>query len=427
MVLYGATVEIEDLQDPDVGTPATPLADGAWHRGDAAEVGVTVGDNTGIRQLQLLADGAVAATKTAPGPGAGGCGERNVGVAYTFVAPCLGGRGLGGNEVLGLPAGWPEGSKTLTVVAEDPSGRKRESVGVTVRVDRSAPGVAGLGGDEGWGQAPDGMVTWGVPAETDRAPVVKTDVRVCMPARDCEVVTLGGLATERVVTALPEGETTVAVRREDSAGNVGEFGPAVVRLRRDRSAPVVTASGPAAEIDAGAFLALVAEGSDAISGVERLDAEWRVDGGAWQPYGGPFRGEAGRRYEIRARAVDRAGLTSPYVVFATAVRSAAPGPIVETGTEPKHPRLAIKTARKKGRYLIVNGTVAPELTSRVRVRVKLARRKRVLVRRVSPVGGHWRARVRLPRSKARRASVRASVPGGHGFAAGRAARTVRWR
>jgi hypothetical protein len=229
-----------------------------------------------------------------------------------------------------------------------------------------------------------------------------------------------------VIDGLPEGETTVELRRRDSAGNVADFTAPAARFRRDRTPPAVTASGPPAEVRAGTFLSLVAQGSDATSGVERLEAEWRVDGGAWQPYGGALRAEAGRTFELRARAVDRAGLSSPYITFTTVVRFDIQGPGADGGSG-QDPRLAIKSARRRGRYLIVSGTTAPGVVARVTVRVKIPKRKRAVVRRVSPRGGQWRLRIRLPRTPAKRATVRASVPAAGAFKAGAAGRVAKLR
>jgi hypothetical protein len=280
--------------------------------------------------------------------------------------------------------------------------------------------VTSVTGDEGWSQSVDGVVGWAFPSEVDRAPVVGTDVRVCGPGGACEVASLGGDVTQYVVGALAEGETRVEVRRRDSASNTGEYSQAVV-LRRDRTPPAVSASGPPAQVSAGDFMVLSAQCSDASSGVAQLDAEWRVDGGAWQGYGGAVRAQAGRTYEFRTRAIDRAGLTSPYVAFS----STSPAVVERPGAALQDPRLVIRKARRKGRYLVLSGTTAKGVTARITVKVKPRGTQRTVRRPVRPRDGRWRLRVRVPATKARRASVKATLPAAGGFRAGAAARVAR--
>jgi RNA polymerase sigma factor (sigma-70 family) len=130
--------------------------------------------------------------------------------------------------------------------------------------------------------------------------------------------------------------------------------------------------------------------------------------------------------KVNRTLTDRAGLSSPYITFTTVVRFDIQGPGADGGSG-QDPRLAIKSARRRGRYLIVSGTTAPEVVARVTVRVKIPKRKRAVVRRVSPRGGQWRLRIRLPRTPAKRAAVRASVPAAGAFKAGAAGRVAKLR
>ncbi len=140
MVIYGATVTIEDLQDPAFnGSHGVATADGTWHNDSAIPVTLAeADDNTGIRQRRALIGTEVVHTWAAPG-----CGVLNSGIAYTYAAPCAGDRGLNAEMATTLPlAGVADGVRTLEFSAVDTGGREVVSESFTIKVDRVAPRVS---------------------------------------------------------------------------------------------------------------------------------------------------------------------------------------------------------------------------------------------------------------------------------------------
>ena len=145
VVLYGATVTVDDQQDPTfTDSHAVAAADGSWHTGASTAVTLPAAtDNTGIRERRAVVDGAVKQTWTAPGATAGGCGELNSGVAYTFTQPCAGTRGLNAAMTTWLSlAGLEDGVRTVRFSAVDTGGRDVLSPAFTIKLDRNAPTVS---------------------------------------------------------------------------------------------------------------------------------------------------------------------------------------------------------------------------------------------------------------------------------------------
>lgn len=172
----------------------------------------------------------------------------------------------------------------------------------------------------------------------------------------------------------------------------------------------------------------MAEGNDTGSGVTSLEASWRVDDGEWQSYTGPFRGEAGRRYEFRSRARDAVGLHSPYVTFATVVRTTSPPPAgPPTPAAARDAGLELRSVRLKRGWLSLRGSLAQDHPARVRVYVKRRGAKRAAVRYATPTAGRWKVRLKLRRGRSKFAIVRVSVPATTAFNPAELARTVRLR
>jgi hypothetical protein len=74
-VLYGATVTVDDVEDPSItGKPASELDEASWHSISSGALTVDAADNTGIRVRRVLMDGASRSMRRGrPGAGAGGC------------------------------------------------------------------------------------------------------------------------------------------------------------------------------------------------------------------------------------------------------------------------------------------------------------------------------------------------------------------
>jgi hypothetical protein len=145
VVLYGATVTIDDQQDPSFTAQHTvAAANGSWHTANSTAVTLpAASDNTGIRERRAIVDGIVQQTWAAPGAIASGCGELNSGVAYTFTQPCAGARGLNSAmpAVLSL-AGLEDGVRTVRFSAVDTGGREVLSPEYTIKLDRNPPALA---------------------------------------------------------------------------------------------------------------------------------------------------------------------------------------------------------------------------------------------------------------------------------------------
>ena len=145
VVLYGATVTIDDQQDPSFTAQHTvAAANGSWHTANSAAVTLpAASDNTGIRERRAIVDGVVQQTWAAPGAAAGGCGELNSGVAYTFTQPCAGARGLSSAMAAELSlSGLEDGVRTVRFSAVDTGGREVLSPEYTIKLDRNPPAVA---------------------------------------------------------------------------------------------------------------------------------------------------------------------------------------------------------------------------------------------------------------------------------------------
>ena len=326
VALYGAEVTVEDRVPPLVGAPATALADGAWHgTGELAAIASDATDATGIRSLAVTIGGAVVAGEDAPGAAAGGCGEPGAGLAYTFAAPCLGGRGLDAGHELAVALGdaVPQGTRALRVEATDAAGNVMASEPVAVRIDTGAPPAPAVAADERWSPAPG--FAWSPPAESDRAPLVAAEVEACAGAAATACRVAPGLG------ALAEGLTRVRVRLLDAAGNVGAWS-APVTLRRDATPPPAPAI---AAVSTGAQLTPSVDAADSVSGVASVTVEVRVDGGDWAPAPAAVLATPGHAYAFRARATDRAGNTGDWAQTDELAVPAGPG---RRPRRPRHPR-----------------------------------------------------------------------------------------
>jgi hypothetical protein len=143
VLILSASVTLDDYEPPVVGTPSGDLADGSWKRGPGV-LSFSASDNTGVRVRRLVEGARVLTSRTAPGAPAG-CGDLNVGDAYTYVQPCAGARGLNGVQSVPVPdvCGWGDGEHVVRGSAVDTGGGSAVSTSsATVRVDCSVPVVS---------------------------------------------------------------------------------------------------------------------------------------------------------------------------------------------------------------------------------------------------------------------------------------------
>jgi hypothetical protein len=179
VLVLSATVTLDDLEPPTVGPVSGGLADGRWHNG-GGELRFSATDNTGIRIRRLVEGETVRASRTAPGAAQGGCGDLNVGDAYTYAQPCAGSRGLNGEQAVAVPSvcGWGDGLHELRGVAVDTGGRQAVSpTAVTVRVDCTPPRVD-VGPDADRVVAPGTAIAPDVTATDAHAGVAATEIQV---------------------------------------------------------------------------------------------------------------------------------------------------------------------------------------------------------------------------------------------------------
>ncbi len=401
--IRSAIVTIDDPVDPLISEASGELADAsAWHAGTKS-VSFGGSDVTGIRQVGLYRGTAPVVVKTAAGAAAGGCGQLNQGIAYTFTKPCEGARGVNGPQVLSLnTAALPDGTNVLRRVVRDAAGNEADAE-LVVKVDNTPPVAPVVAADLEWSAQPGATWTWSGSAEPDRAPVETVEVERCLAAQGCVVEALPADA-DAYEHLVPEGTSTLRVREIDAAGNVGEWS-APVAVRRDRTAPTV-----GLEVGDAASAAVTA--SDALSGVDRTEIEVSVDGGAWRPTSGAESVPAGSRARFRARARDRAGNLREWVESREVLvaRSAQPAPSAVATPAPTvapqppdmvRTRITNVVVRKARRHLVVSGRVTPRsATGQVAINAGGRRATRRLR------GGRFVLRVRVTRRAPRRFALR---------------------
>jgi hypothetical protein len=177
-IVRSATVTLEDTEAPAVSAPRGDLADGRWRRG-AGSLTFSAVDNTGVRIRRLIEGGRVRASRVAPGAPVG-CGDHNVGDAYTYLQPCAGGRGLNGEQVVQVAnvCVWGDGVHDIKGVAVDTGGGDAVSdAAATVKVDCTAP-VVSVGPDAASEVDAGETVAPAVSAVDAHAGVTATEVEV---------------------------------------------------------------------------------------------------------------------------------------------------------------------------------------------------------------------------------------------------------
>jgi hypothetical protein len=341
-IVRSASVTLDDLESPTVGAPSGVLADGEWHRGSGV-LAFEASDNTGVRVRRLVEGSVVRATRTAPGAPSG-CGDLNVGDAYTYVQPCAGTRGLNGVQAVSVPdvCAWGDGVHAVRAAAVDTGGREAvSSEAATVRVDCTAPAVS-VGPVADVGVAVGGLVQPVVSAEDARTPVASVEVQV-------QVGSLGWQPYTGPVVAQAGSAYRFRARATDSVGNVSAW-----------SAPsawtATTADAPGGS---------VAGGAPALGGATSAPTD--VAGRVTEPVQGV--------------------LGAPLAA-----------PIERLGPASKPPRrsLTIRHVRRHRGVVVVRGSVAGSRATRLAIEVALRGRRRPLRRTVRVRAGAFDARIRLP-------------------------------
>ncbi len=199
--------------------------------------------------------------------------------------------GYGGSFTLPL-----EGEHRLEWFSEDVAGNVEDVRSAVLRVDDTPPTASLMIGD------PKSLVGGIFVTSATPLPLTATDGGVT-PVGLASVgyrVDVGPWTTYAAPVTLTgdDGPRTVEYRSSDRLGNVEAPRTRVVVL--DNTPPTTTLSPEAGPYRLDTAFSLAA--SDAGSGV--ADTEYRVDGGLWAPYAGPFTLLSGR-HAIEYRSVDR--------------------------------------------------------------------------------------------------------------------------
>ena len=306
-----AVVLFKDVQAPAVQILGdTPLAAGAWVRGDQP-LNYTASDNIGIERAQAVLGG------VAQRPNPRSCLVTAPGGDFTALQPCPNGPG----QIVVPTIGLTEGTQQLVVQAEDAASNTASSEPVVARIDNTAPArvdVALEGGDR-WRNENAWTAVWENPDEGDRAPIVAVDFKLCgaPDTNSCSRDNQAALEISGLPLTVPgPGEWKLSIWRTDAAGNQNEAHRSVpVTLRYDPEPPKLAFESP----DPTDPTLVVARGSDALSGIAGGAIEIAPAGTtAWQPL--PTGHADGRltariddaalppgAYILRAHATDRAG------------------------------------------------------------------------------------------------------------------------
>jgi len=211
VVLYGATLAIDDPAPPSLGSISGSLLGpggmAGWHRGVESAT-VQASDASGVKQVRLVVDGQtrVSATKICE---------------YTQPRPCP--ASVGETLTLDL-AGVGQGTYALQFGATDAAGQETLSTTSVLKVDHVAPTrpeglAAARNADGSWG------LTWTNPPQGTAAPIVTAHYLVCQPgsSADCPSGEAKiGADIQRLDAPLPPGggPWDILVWLQDEAGNV---------------------------------------------------------------------------------------------------------------------------------------------------------------------------------------------------------------
>jgi hypothetical protein len=306
-----AVVLLKDVQAPAVQILGdTPLASGAWVRGDQP-LNYTASDNIGIERARAVIGGAAQGSASRP------CLVTAPGGDFTSLQPCPNGPGrivVHTNELT-------EGTQQLVVQAEDAASNVAPSEPLVARIDNTAPArvdIALEGGDQ-WRNQNVWTAVWENPDEGDRAPIVAADYKLCdaQKAISCSQDTQAAPGISRVPLTVPgPGEWKLSLWRTDAAGNTSEAHRSVpVTLRYDPEPPKLAF----ASADPADPTLVAARATDELSGIAGGVIDIAPAGTvAWQSL--PTANDDGRlvariddaalpagTYLVRAHVTDRAG------------------------------------------------------------------------------------------------------------------------
>ena len=304
--LRNVTLRLQDVWNPWVAIVGGSLATGGWKRG-VQTVEVEGQDNTGVRTLRALVDGAVHDAKDV------GCDDHQ-------LVPCPPTR-RGALQV--DLSKLSDGAHRMEAHALDSSGNTT-SVARTVLVDNTAPNPVrdlAVTGTE-WQPTNTFGVSWKNPADDGKAPIAGAVYQLCPEASSlptiCQHVqrAAGSAITQLTDVTVPSpGAWRLRLWLVDEAGNQSEQTAREVALRWDPDPPSVKLR----DRDENDPARITVDASDSVSGIATTEVELRRQGDtAWYslPVERTARGFTSvvddealpeGAYAIRARASDRAG------------------------------------------------------------------------------------------------------------------------
>jgi hypothetical protein len=303
IAIANVSVHVQDFSQPGLNWTGGGLLGAGWLRG-VQGVSFDAGDNVGIRETRVRIDG-------------GEVGLRGKPCDYSLRVPCPQG---GDSYALDTVTIRPDGAHTLTAEAVDSAGNVNQ-ITRTILVDNTPPAQPedpSVEGGEGWRSRNEFRITWQNPLHQTGSPLAGASYLLCQAGSgDCYGGAQQLSGAESVDLKLPQaGEYVARLWLRDEAGNEDPktAGPPVV-LRLDDEAPELAfrpqdPSDPArVSVDA----------VDRVSGIDRGEIELRRrDSLAWRPLETKLEGSRliayldderlpDGPYELRARAVDRAG------------------------------------------------------------------------------------------------------------------------
>lgn len=227
--LYDAAVAVTDNGAPVVSGLSGPLVSGGWQTGLAAVTG-TASDASGIKQFQILVDGAAAVSDPA------------IACDYTYAKPCQD-RSAGALNV--DVSQLADGPHVVQAAATDAAGNRALGAPSTIQVDRTAPlPPVGLSGPVGWQRNAHVTLTGHVPVG-QVSPVTLARYEVCdQQGHDCFEGDATNVSGEQftIQTTIGDGEHIVHVWLMDQAGNTGQKADIAVRVDANPPQPPTSLS-----------------------------------------------------------------------------------------------------------------------------------------------------------------------------------------
>jgi Big-like domain-containing protein len=303
IAIANVSVRVQDFTPPGLNWTGGGLLSGGWLKG-VQGVSFDAADNVGIRETRVRVDG-------------GEVGLRGKTCDYSLRVPCPQGGDSYGLDTVTIR---PDGTHTLTAEAVDTAGNVNQ-ISRTILVDNTPPAQPEnptVVGGEGWRARNEFRINWQNPLHQTGSPLAGASYVLCRSGTsDCQGGTERLSGTESVDLRLPQaGEYVARLWLRDEAGNEDQktAGPPVV-LRLDDEAPELAFQ----QQDLSDPTRVSVQAVDRVSGIDRGEIELRKRNSvAWRPLDTTL--EGGRliayldderlpdgSYELRARAVDRAG------------------------------------------------------------------------------------------------------------------------